>query len=293
MDSHVSDFKNIQDRLAKLEKQNRRFKQLGAAALVLVASLVAMGQAPSRKTVEANEFILRDSSGNIRARLSIDERTALAPAQFALFGTDGGQKVTLNSGLAKIDGGSLRLTDDQGKDRVWLSSSDSLGGRLSLLGEKGETLLSGGQAETNAFILRDDGGKMRATLFVTSKDTTGITLPGSASTVPATLNPRPTLALFDEKEQVRAYLDDGEIAFSNSRGHLGESLGNGSLVVLGDGDSGAVLAPGIVSVSDEQGFSAVLGVQSLQTPRTGETQKTSAASLVLFDKEKHVIWKAP
>jgi hypothetical protein len=29
------------------------------------------------------------------------------------------------------------------------------------------------------------------------------------------------------------------------------------------------------------------------TPRTGETHKTSAASLVLFDKDKNVIWKAP
>jgi hypothetical protein len=59
----------MQDRLLKLEKQSRRLKQLGAVALIGVTLLVAMGQAPAKKTVEANEFILRDDSGNIRARL--------------------------------------------------------------------------------------------------------------------------------------------------------------------------------------------------------------------------------
>lgn len=47
----------LHDRLLKLEKQNRRFKQLGVAAMIGVAALVVMGQAPSKKTNEANEFI--------------------------------------------------------------------------------------------------------------------------------------------------------------------------------------------------------------------------------------------
>jgi hypothetical protein len=61
----------LQDRLLKLEKQNRRLKQLGVAALIGVAALVVMGQAPSKKTIEANEFILRDDGGNVRARLFV------------------------------------------------------------------------------------------------------------------------------------------------------------------------------------------------------------------------------
>jgi hypothetical protein len=69
MDSHPSGFEDLLDRLAKLEKQNRRFKLLGVAALVGVTLLLVMGQAPAKKTVEANEFVLKDDRGNIRARL--------------------------------------------------------------------------------------------------------------------------------------------------------------------------------------------------------------------------------
>jgi hypothetical protein len=48
-----------------------------------------------------------------------------------------------------------------------------------------------------------------------------------------------------------------------------------------------------LSLTDKEGFQAVLGVSSLVTPRTGETHQTSAASLVLFDKDKSVLWSAP
>jgi hypothetical protein len=48
-----------------------------------------------------------------------------------------------------------------------------------------------------------------------------------------------------------------------------------------------------MQVDDAEGFAATLGATDLVTPRTGEKHKTSAASLVLFDKDKNVIWKAP
>ena len=44
---------------------------------------------------------------------------------------------------------------------------------------------------------------------------------------------------------------------------------------------------------DRQGFSAMIGNTGLVTPRTGQTRQTSAASAVLFDKDKHVTWQAP
>ena len=69
MYSHPSDFEDLLGRLVRLEKQNRRFKLLAVATLVGVPLLLVMGQASPKKTVEANEFILRDDSGNIRARL--------------------------------------------------------------------------------------------------------------------------------------------------------------------------------------------------------------------------------
>lgn len=46
-------------------------------------------------------------------------------------------------------------------------------------------------------------------------------------------------------------------------------------------------------LEDTHGYAAVLGNGGLVTPQTGESRQTSAASLVLFGKEKKVIWKAP
>jgi hypothetical protein len=52
------------------------------------------------------------------------------------------------------------------------------------------------------------------------------------------------------------------------------------------------MVSGQVTVSDERGFQAILGQAYLETPHSGETHVTSATSLVLFDKDKTVIWKA-
>jgi len=44
---------------------------------------------------------------------------------------------------------------------------------------------------------------------------------------------------------------------------------------------------------DKEGFSAILGVNETVTPATGEKHKTSAASLILFNKDKKIIRKIP
>ena len=79
MKAQVQGLEDIQDRLLKLERQNRRLKQFGVAVLIASTSLIAMGQAPSKKIIEANEFILRDDSGNVRARLSMTVPAGTAP----------------------------------------------------------------------------------------------------------------------------------------------------------------------------------------------------------------------
>ena len=160
MQCHPSGFEDLLDRLATLERQNRRFKLLGVATLVGVALLLVMGQAPAKKIVEANEFVLKDDGGNIRARL-----------------------------------------------------------------------------------------------FITEKTTTNMPLPGMTTPTPVTWNPKATLALYDDKGQTRAMLDDGSITFEDSRGKLNTQLGHSAVLVAGDGDSGALMAPGFVSAFDERVFS--------------------------------------
>jgi hypothetical protein len=49
----------------------------------------------------------------------------------------------------------------------------------------------------------------------------------------------------------------------------------------------------VLRITDESGFISVMGSTDLVTIRTGETHKTSAASLVLFGKDSKVLWSAP
>jgi hypothetical protein len=51
-------------------------------------------------------------------------------------------------------------------------------------------------------------------------------------------------------------------------------------------------APSIL-LNDAQGFSALLGSTATENPKTGETQQTSAASIVMSGKDHSVIWQAP
>jgi hypothetical protein len=64
----------------------------------------------------------------------------------------------------------------------------------------------------------------------------------------------------------------------------------GSVLLEGPGSSGPVL-----ELTDSKGFMMDLGSTGLATARTGATEQTSAASIVMFgnDKEHQVIWRAP
>ena len=113
MNSAPLNMEVLQDRLLKLEKQNRRFKQLIVAALIVPALLLVTGQAPSKKTIEANEFILKDSAGKIRAELSVSETTKTPVAHLVLFDPNGKEKVSVDSGLPGLGPGIL-LSGDNG-----------------------------------------------------------------------------------------------------------------------------------------------------------------------------------
>lgn len=72
MKSDCDGLGEIQARLLRLERQNLRFKRLGFIGLLGITVLIVLGQAPARKSVEANEFIQRDNSGKVRARTTMN-----------------------------------------------------------------------------------------------------------------------------------------------------------------------------------------------------------------------------
>jgi hypothetical protein len=94
----------------------------------------------------------------------------------------------------------------------------------------------------------------------------------------------PKLELMDANGNVRAGLGVfRETAYVDVLGVDPKS--STELTVSRDGPS--------LSVSDQKGFSSIVGVTDLENVHTGETYKTSAASLVIFGKKGKVIWHAP
>lgn len=72
MQSHDPTVQALTERVAKLEAQNRRFRKAVTVALVAASAVAVMGQVPTSRTLEAKEFVLKDTSGTVRARLSVD-----------------------------------------------------------------------------------------------------------------------------------------------------------------------------------------------------------------------------
>ncbi len=93
----------LEQRLDRLERENRCLKRAGALALAVIAAVVLMGQATGAKVpkvIEAERFVVRDASGNTRAVLgsTVLETTQTGavekrpPSSLVLFDKDG--KVT-------------------------------------------------------------------------------------------------------------------------------------------------------------------------------------------------------
>jgi hypothetical protein len=206
----------IEERLEKLERQNRRMKLAGLGAVVIAGAFVLMGQASGPRTppeVRAKSFVLMDANGETRARLYM---SAKAPM--------------------------LELFDANGKPRAGLGVTSD-GPELDLYDAKGNP-----RAEMDAF---SDG---------------------------------PGLDLADANGKVRAQLavnSDGPILDLN--GADGKS--SAWLIVPSDGPW--------LQLNDANGFETDIGVTDLVTPATGETHKTSAASIVLLGKDRKVLWSAP
>jgi hypothetical protein len=221
MESDTPEMQAVLRRIETLEKENRRLWRTGLALAVLAVAVFGMGQTkPKPRTVEAEQFILRDGQG--RARLTI--------------GTPRFSEAAMGIGT---DSPVIRLMDDRGTERVILTTQS-----LYFVSEGLERAASiqaapGGGGD---LLLFDSKGKKRF-FATTSLD-------------------NPHLWLADDDEALRLSLS------VNAKEPT-------------------------VTLSDSEGFQTSIGATDLVTPRTGETHKTSAASLVMFGKDNKVLWSAP
>jgi hypothetical protein len=81
MNSPQANLDLLAARVQKLEASNHRWKLLNALLVLSIASLVVMGAKPADRlqppvvragSVEAQEFILKDETGHVYARLSLN-----------------------------------------------------------------------------------------------------------------------------------------------------------------------------------------------------------------------------
>ncbi len=141
----------------------------------------------------------------------------------------------------------------------------------------GQTLPVTRVIEAHEFVLLDATGKRRAALGAYDKEG------------------NPSLGMLDDKGDVRMLL--------SLEGHNpGISLNDGraSMLRLGYGltpyqaMAGAMTGEGpYLMIADKERSRTVIGTAAYETATTGQTHKTSAASVTLFGKDNKILWKAP
>ncbi len=111
MISQAPELVAVVERLEELEQQNRRLKLMGVMVLILAGAGLLMGQVvPSSRTVEAEQFVLKDVSGKPRGILAI---RADGTPRLEFLEEDGKPRAAL---ATAADGSpSLSLLDRDGK----------------------------------------------------------------------------------------------------------------------------------------------------------------------------------
>ncbi len=262
MQTPESSLETLANRVAKLEAQNRRLRKTGIAALVVAAAVIAMGQAPAKKIIEANEFVLKDAAGKTRARLDME----VGRPTLALLSA-GGLPI---AALAGGDEPFFTLQKPGTTEQVQLGASKAFVG-LAIYDKEIRAGLSL-QKGVAALDIADEKGRVQLSLSGSSTETNMTTGPG--------------LTIHDP---------DGKAFVSLGLSPLGAGA---DLTMHESGGNQSVLLSTFqgkpsLTLTDNEGFSADFGSADLVVPKTGRKESTSAASVVLFGKDKKVLWSAP
>jgi hypothetical protein len=268
MTPETTDLHAITQRLDRLERQNRWLKRLGAIVLVALGAVIAMGQAPAKRTVVADEFVLKDSTGMKRAVLELERGQPM----LTLFDANGKDRTLLGTDF-------ISFMDSNNVPRALFGV-----GTMNFLSPSGEQRVSLGE-ERIAF--QDSSGVERVSLG--SSNAIAYKLVGGGTQV---LGQGPGLMLFgaDKKAMVdlREMPQGASLQLFGNEVNPNSGLREQVQVRLESSVDGPSL-----HLTDTQGFHTAVGSVSLATPSTGLSSRTSAASVVLFDKSGKSIWSAP
>jgi hypothetical protein len=129
----------LRKRLERLERESRRLKRATLVVIVGATAALLMGQiAPYRsvKTLEAEEFLLRDSRGQIRASLGTSQSPSATILQF--HGDNGKPRTRVT---VSADGtSSLEVMDSSDHVRLLLGVRENGAPRIWLGNEAGKII---------------------------------------------------------------------------------------------------------------------------------------------------------
>jgi len=249
---------DINARLEKLERENRRMKKISIVAAVVLSCLILGGQATTKKVVEANEFVLKDTDGKVRSRLSMEIGTRP----------------------------TLSFYDANGSIPLSLAGGDEPFVVLSRVGTQESVQLGANQAFTGVGIYEKN---IRAGLSV-QKGSPGLELydaEGKARTTIETSEDRSSIDLSNPGNTAISSMWAGSEKSGGSGVAVTETAGTFRVILNGN-----IFGPQL-ALEDKQGYSTEIGKSDLVLTKTGRKEQTPAASIVLFDKDKKVLWSAP
>ena len=129
MNNQTIELQAVVERLERIEKQNRILRRVGLALLLLPLALLVMGQARQPRTVEAEKFVLVDSSGKTWAALQVGQTEPYSiggmkvpegvTAKLSFFGPNGEERMVL--GVSSMSAG-LHLNDTAGKPTALIAN---------------------------------------------------------------------------------------------------------------------------------------------------------------------------
>ncbi len=208
-------------RLDRVERENRRLKQVGVMALAVIAAVVLMGQVSPSKLVEAEMIFLQDAKGKPRGALGVNDdgtvflrfadKDGRSRAEVGVL-ADGTANLVFRdkTNIARVglthwrDGKTTFLITDKDQPRfgLALTADGSLSlnfygqGGINFWDQAGEMRLSLGVSGDGKpdLVLSDKAGVMRAVLGISSLETeqTGV----------VEQRPESSLVLFDKAGKV-------------------------------------------------------------------------------------------
>ncbi len=263
------------DRVERLEQQNRRLKLGGVACLAVVGTVLLMGQAAAPKVsdeIRTRQLVVVDETGETRAVL----RGTADASQFLLYAS-GVPQVVIQASLA---GPGLNILRD-GKGVVL--EADEKGAALTFRDGAVERARLSTVSPGPTLSLNDDEGKARSVLRVTRGESRFDLLDSQTE-------PRVSLILNGVWSQLRmTNARTANEADITVQPHVGSWL---TLIDESGGQARLYGAPTLMLI-DSEDHKTVLGKMRPVTFEDIPPPYETAASLIMFEKGKGVIWRAP